>query len=154
MNILIINGPNLNLLGTREPEIYGSETLTDIARGLRKEFRAARFIFYQSNHEGDIIDRIQKALRERMDGIVINPGALTHYSYAIRDAVAMVKVPVIEVHISNIHTRESFRRHSVIAEVCKAQICGLGTKGYSVAVGMIMEHVGASGKSATKKKRL
>jgi 3-dehydroquinate dehydratase-2 len=153
MIILVVNGPNMNLLGTREPEIYGSITLKQIEQGLRKEYRNVRFLFFQSNHEGAIIDRLQKSLGEKADGIVLNPAALTHYSYAVSDAVAAMKVPVVEVHISNIHTREEFRRNSVIAEVCLAQVSGLGTRGYSVAVEMILEHLKSSGKLKLGKKK-
>ena len=153
MKILVVNGPNLNLLGTREPEIYGSMTLRQVEQGLRREFRAVRFLFFQSNHEGAVIDRLQKSLGEKVDGIVLNPGALTHYSYAVRDAVAMIKVPVVEVHISDIHAREEFRRHSVIADVCQAQVSGLGTRGYAVAVEMIREHLKTSGKIQQGKKK-
>lgn len=135
-NILLLNGPNLNRLGKREPEIYGSETLQDlesriIARG--KELEASVSVF-QSNHEGELIDRIHLAADEGMDGIIFNPGAFTHYSYAIRDAVASISVPVIEVHISNIHSREPFREHSVIAPVAAGQIAGLGFIGYELAL--------------------
>ena len=103
MNILVINGPNLNLLGTREPEIYGGQTLKDIEDELSESFPDVRFTFFQSNHEGAIIDRLQSAQLEKNDGIVLNAGAYTHYSYAIRDAIAALSIPVIEVHISNIH---------------------------------------------------
>ncbi|MEK4028839.1 MULTISPECIES: type II 3-dehydroquinate dehydratase [Bacillaceae] len=135
-SILLLNGPNLNRLGKREPEIYGSETLQDlesriIARG--KELGAFISAF-QSNHEGELIDRIHLAADEKMDGIIFNPGAFTHYSYAIRDAVASISVPVIEVHISNIHSREPFREHSVIAPVAAGQIAGLGFIGYELAL--------------------
>ncbi len=140
MNILVINGPNLNLLGTREPEIYGSETLKDIEDELRKAFPQIRFAFFQSNHEGAIIDRLQSAQAENNDGIVLNAAAYTHYSYAIRDAIAALSIPVIEVHISNIHLREEFRKHSVTAPVCKAQISGFGTAGYRIAVETLIQH--------------
>ena len=140
MTILIINGPNLNLLGTREPEVYGSFTLKDIEKGLRKSFAKVRFVFFQSNHEGAIIDKIQSTLKTNVDAIVINPAAFTHYSYAIRDAVAAVKVPVVEVHISNIHLREDFRKVSVIAPVCKAQISGFGIESYRIAVETLLNH--------------
>jgi len=129
--ILIINGPNLNLLGTREKEVYGTETLEDIARKVANE--AARLNvsveFIQSNHEGEIIDKIHAA-RGNTDAIIINPGAYTHYSIAIRDAIKAVEIPTIEIHLSNIHAREEFRSHSVIAPVCVGQICGFGSKSY------------------------
>lgn len=134
MRLLVINGPNLNLLGTREPHIYGYQTLADIEIELRDTFPEIDFKFFQSNHEGAIIDMIQTAMDGRFEGIVMNPGAFTHYSYAIRDAVAAVPVPAIEVHLSNIHLREPFRRTSVIAPVCKAQFSGFGSSGYTLAV--------------------
>lgn len=140
MNILVINGPNLNLLGTREPEVYGSQTLEDIEDGLRKAFPQVRLTFFQSNHEGAIIDRLQTAQGEKIDGIVLNAAAYTHYSYAIRDAIAAITVPVIEVHISNILMREEFRKQSVTAPVCKAQISGFGTDGYRIAVETLIQH--------------
>lgn len=134
--IRVLNGPNLNLLGTREPDIYGDQTLPDIKKRLEEEAGAydIELDFYQSNHEGDIIDRIHEAYRAGYDGIIINPGAFTHYSYAIRDAISSVNIPTIEVHLSNIHAREEFRSKSVIAPVCIGQICGLGADGYSAAL--------------------
>ena len=135
MNILVINGPNLNLLGKREPEIYGNETLSDIENMIRD--RAAKMgidvLFFQSNHEGAIIDRIHEGMGEA-DGIIINPGAYTHYSYAIRDAISAVQVPAVEVHLSDIHSREGFRHVSVISDVCVQQIAGFGSKGYLMAL--------------------
>jgi 3-dehydroquinate dehydratase II len=140
MKILVINGPNLNLLGNREPEIYGSQTLNDIEGELTSAFPQTTFTFFQSNHEGAIIDRLQSAGRDGNDGIVLNAAAYTHYSYAIRDAVAALRIPVIEVHISNIHLREEFRKNSVIAPVCKAQISGYGAAGYHIAVETLIQH--------------
>ena len=140
MTILVINGPNLNLLGTREPEIYGSLTLKDIEKGLRKSFAKVRFVFFQSNHEGAIIDKLQSTLTAKVDAVVMNPAAFTHYSYAIRDAVAALNIPVIEVHISNIQLREEFRKVSVIAPVCKAQISGFGLESYRIAVETLLNH--------------
>ena len=131
---------NLNLLGTREPEIYGSQTLQDIEDELRVSFPNVRFTFFQSNHEGAIIDRLQSAQPEKNDGIVLNAAAYTHYSYAIRDAIAALSIPVIEVHISNIHLREEFRKNSVTAPVCKAQISGFGAAGYHLAVETLIQH--------------
>tara|TARA_B100000315_G_scaffold260900_1_gene327040 strand:+ start:8252 stop:8680 length:429 start_codon:yes stop_codon:yes gene_type:complete len=131
MNILIINGPNLNLLGTREPEIYGRETLKEINDWLtvQPEAQKHELKFFQSNHEGEIIDKLHEE-RNWADGILINPGAFTHYSYAIRDAIESVGVPVVEVHLSDIHNREDFRKVSVIEPVCVKQISGLGKKSY------------------------
>ena len=140
MNILVINGPNLNLLGTREPEVYGKQTLKDIEDELRKTFPQVRFTFFQTNHEGAIIDMLQSAQTEKNDGVVLNAAAYTHYSYAIRDAIAALSIPVIEVHISNIHLREEFRKHSVTAPVCKAQISGFGAAGYRIAVETLIQH--------------
>ncbi|MBC8346777.1 MAG: type II 3-dehydroquinate dehydratase [Candidatus Marinimicrobia bacterium] len=131
MKILIINGPNLNLLGIREPEIYGNESLSDIENWLNEQLEVAdhSITWFQSNHEGELIDRIQEA-RGNADGIIINPGAFTHYSYAIRDAIAAVNIPTVEVHLSNIHDREDFRKVSVIKDVCLNQFSGLGKTGY------------------------
>ncbi|WP_010252579.1 type II 3-dehydroquinate dehydratase [Acetivibrio cellulolyticus] len=129
--ILIINGPNLNLLGTREKAVYGNETLEDIARKTNLEAQKLNVDvdFIQTNHEGEIIDRIHEA-RGKVDVIIINPGAYTHYSLAIRDAIKAVEIPAIEIHLSNIHAREEFRSHSVIAPVCVGQICGFGSISY------------------------
>ena len=140
MNILVINGPNLNLLGKREPEVYGNQTLKDIEDDLSRSFPDVRFAFFQSNHEGAIIDKLQSAQSEKNEGIVLNAAAYTHYSYAIRDAIAALSIPVIEVHISNIHLREEFRKNSVTAPVCKAQISGFGTAGYRIAVETLIQY--------------
>lgn len=131
---MVINGPNLNLLGKREPEIYGTTTLLDIENDLKKEFPNVSFEFHQSNHEGEIVGWLQKAVDGVCDGIILNPGAHAHYSYAIRDAVAAVSVPVVEVHLTNVHAREEFRHNSVIAPVCKGVIAGFGPAGYKLAV--------------------
>ncbi|MCI8388891.1 MAG: type II 3-dehydroquinate dehydratase [Clostridiales bacterium] len=135
MKILIMNGPNLNLLGEREPGIYGSESLDSINADLAK--RAAKLgvdtEFYQSNHEGALIDKLHAA-RGVFDAIVLNAGAYTHYSIAIRDAIAAIKLPVVEVHLSNIHARESFRENSVIAPVCAGQISGFGSYSYTLGL--------------------
>lgn len=134
MLIYVINGPNLNLLGTREPDIYGSTALADIENGLRAyaESKGHEIRFMGSNHEGVIIDAIHDA-GKNADGVILNAGALTHYSYAVRDAISAVNVPVIEVHISNVHAREEFRHKSVISAVCRGVLCGFGVKGYYMA---------------------
>lgn len=131
MNILVINGPNLNLLGTREPEIYGTDTLEELMMWLETspEGIGHSFKFYQSNHEGEIIDTIQDE-RHWAEGVIINPGAFTHYSYAIRDAISAVNISTIEVHLSDIKEREEFRKDSVIAPVCIQQFSGMGKNGY------------------------
>jgi 3-dehydroquinate dehydratase-2 len=135
-NILLINGPNLNLLGTREPEVYGSQTLTEIEEAAKMQASAAgaRLASFQSNHEGALIDRIQLAKQDGVDAIVINPGGLTHTSVALRDALAAVSIPFVEVHISNIHQREAFRQHSYLSAIAVGVICGLGGEGYRAAI--------------------
>lgn len=136
MKLLVLNGPNLNRLGKREPGIYGAETLQGIENHLRKvaSEELVEIAFYQSNHEGALIDKIHEAEDDGYDGIVFNPGAYTHTSIALRDAVSSVSVPVIEIHISNIHSREPFRQHSMIAPVCIGQLSGFGVHGYELAV--------------------
>ena len=135
MRVLIINGPNLNLLGKREPYIYGKQTLNDIETWFNNldYVKPHTICWFQSNHEGEIIDRLHESMNNT-DGIIINPGAFTHYSYAIRDAIAGINIPTIEVHLSNINNREKFRRISVINDVCVAQVSGLGKKSYSEAL--------------------
>ncbi|MGZ3411333.1 MAG: type II 3-dehydroquinate dehydratase [Xanthobacteraceae bacterium] len=135
-SIYVLNGPNLNLLGTREPEIYGHATLADVEKLCREQARASGFEieFRQSNHEGDIVDWLQEARAKKAAGAIINPGAFTHTSIAILDAVIASELPVIEIHISNIHAREEFRRHSHISKVAKAVICGFGIEGYRLAI--------------------
>ena len=134
--VLVLHGPNLNLLGAREPEIYGRETLSDIDRRLAATARAAGLALssFQSNHEGVLVERIQQAGREKLGFIVFNPAAYTHTSVALRDALAAVKIPFIEVHLSNVHAREPFRRHSYFAEIAVGTISGLGSQGYDLAL--------------------
>lgn len=134
-HIAVINGPNLNLLGKREPHIYGAETLADLEATLRKLAAelGVEISFFQSNHEGALIDHIQ-GLMGRAHGIILNPGGLTHTSVALRDALAAVSIPVYEVHISNIHTREPFRHHSYVSGIAAGVICGLGLAGYEYAL--------------------
>ncbi len=140
MRVLVLNGPNINLLGRREPDVYGTTTLAQIQLKLEKLAGelGVGIDFYQSNHEGDLIDRIHEA-EGKFDAIVFNPGAFTHYSIAIRDAVAAVTVPVIEVHISNVHAREEFRRKSVIAPVSAGQIAGFGADSYLLGLRAAIE---------------
>lgn len=138
MKILVVNGPNLNLLGEREPEIYGSESLSDINKWIESHSMSAEhcLYFYQSNHEGSIIDYLQ-AHRKSAEGVVINPGGLTHYSVALRDAIAGCQIPTVEVHISDVHAREDFRKVSMVTDVCLAQISGHGKVGYIEAIEML-----------------
>jgi 3-dehydroquinate dehydratase-2 len=133
--ILVLNGPNLNMLGTREPEIYGTTTLKDIENMIKEKAQSlgVETEFFQSNHEGDIVDKICNA-KNSFNGIIINPAAYTHTSVAIRDAISAVELPVIEVHLSNINSREEFRHKSLTAPVCKAQISGCGIYGYIFAL--------------------
>jgi 3-dehydroquinate dehydratase-2 len=132
MKILVLHGPNLDLLGTREPEIYGRETLDEINRRLRDLAAKANveLRIVQSNHEGALIDELHAARDTHFDGVLINPGALTHYSYALRDGIASVALPTVEVHLSNVHKREEFRHHSVLAVVCLGQVIGFGWRSY------------------------
>lgn len=151
MKILVINGPNLNFLGIREKGIYGNKDYTNLLNILEDKAKSAGITIetFQGNGEGQIIDRIQQGYHDGIDGLVINPGAYTHYSYAIRDALASITVPKIEVHISNIHQREEFRHNSVTAAVCNGQIAGLGLDGYLLAIdgilAMITNQSGNSG---------
>lgn len=135
MKILVINGPNLNLLGSRAPETYGRDTLESIITELELAGRKRGIDVdsFQSNNEGKLIDKLHEA-RGIYDGIIINPGAYTHYSYAIRDAIEAIEIPVVEVHLSNIYSREEFRHTSVISSVCRGTIAGLGKKGYFLAL--------------------
>ena len=147
--VYVLNGPNLNLLGKREPKIYGRATLRDVEKLCRQT--AARHKleveFRQSNHEGEIVDSIHEAAAKKAAGIVINPGAYTHTSVAIRDAVAAIDLPVVEVHISNIFAREHFRHHSHVAAVAKASLCGFGVAGYALAIDGLAALIGARRKS-------
>lgn len=132
-SIAIINGPNLNLLGTREPEVYGSQTFERYFKTLQQQFQEVGFTCFQSNVEGELINEIQRA-GKGYDGIILNPGGYTHTSVAIGDAIASISTPVIEVHISNVHAREDFRKISHVSAKCRGSIIGLGLKGYALAV--------------------
>ena len=147
IKISVINGPNLNLLGIREPGVYGDQTLQDIENKLSREAKdyGIQLDFYQSNHEGGLIDQIHKAYLEGCQGLIINPGAFTHYSFAIRDALTAVKLPAIEVHLSNIHAREEFRTKSVVAPACIGQIGGLGADSYSAALFALNRRINRKG---------
>ena len=141
MKIIVINGPNLDMLGKREPTVYGNNTLEDLENYIRNEFKEKIDVeFFQSNYEGAIIDMLHRA-NDEFDGVVINPGAFTHYSYAIHDAIKSIKTKVVEVHISNVHQREEFRQKSVTAAACIGQISGLGFYGY--ILGIVLLAVGA-----------
>ncbi len=135
-SILVIQGPNLNLLGSREPEVYGKTTMEDIHQKLGEIAKAhsVELSTFQSNHEGELIDRSQKAKKDGVDFIIINPGAFTHTSVALRDALIGVAIPFTEVHLSNIHQREEFRKHSYLSDIATGVICGLGAIGYELAL--------------------
>ncbi len=139
--VLVLNGPNLNLLGTREPGIYGSQTLADIEQALAVQAQARKvaIAFFQSNHEGALIDRIHAAREDRTDFIIINAGALTHTSIGLRDALAAVAIPFVEVHLSNVHRREGFRHHSYLSDLAIGSIVGLGPAGYRFALEFALE---------------
>jgi 3-dehydroquinate dehydratase II len=141
MKILVINGPNLNLLGTREPQTYGSTTLAQIEASLQAlaAERGVALACFQSNHEGALIDRIHAAREQAVDAIVINPGGLTHTSVALRDALAGVAIPFVEVHISNVHRREAFRHHSYLSDLAVAVLAGFGVGGYTMALRFVLD---------------
>jgi 3-dehydroquinate dehydratase-2 len=139
MHIVVVNGPNLDILGKREPEIYGSLSLWDIENQVKNKCPNAKFEFYQSNSEAGVIDALHKAMEISVIGVILNAGAFTHYSYAVRDAVAAIKAPVIEVHLSNTDAREEFRKTSVIAPVCKGVIAGFGARSYELAASYLLE---------------
>jgi 3-dehydroquinate dehydratase-2 len=143
MDVLVINGPNLNALGRREPEIYGSTTLADIEVGLVAQGAAAGLDVdtFQSNHEGEIIDRLYQAQQDGTKFVIINPGALTHTSVALRDALASVQIPFIEVHISNVHAREEFRRHSYLSDLAVGVMAGFGGYGYTMALDFLINRL-------------
>ena len=143
MKILIVNGPNLNLLGEREPEVYGSESLADVNAWIVEQAAAQghELVFFQSNHEGVIIDHLQ-AHRREADAVIINPGGLTHYSVALRDAISGCQIPTVEVHLSDIHAREAFRQVSMIKDVCLTQIAGRGKQGYVDALEFLNQELG------------
>ena len=142
MKLLIINGPNINLIGKREVDVYGKENLNQIINWVSKNIKSLKvdLIWFQSNSEGKIIDKLHWAIEKKIEGVVINPGAYTHYSYAIRDAISSIEIPTIEVHLSNIDKRENFRRVSVIKEVCIEQIMGKGKEGYLEAINILFEN--------------
>ncbi len=144
MNLLLVNGPNLNLLGERKPEVYGTTTLLDIEADVAAAAgaRGAAVICFQSNHEGAIIDFLHEH-RKLADGVVINAGAYTHTSVALRDAIEAIQIPVVEVHISNTHAREGFRHRSLISPVCLGQVTGLARAGYTVATNLLLDHLEA-----------
>ncbi|MBQ2276693.1 MAG: type II 3-dehydroquinate dehydratase [Lachnospiraceae bacterium] len=143
MKLLVINGPNINFLGIREKGIYGEENYDYLLSTLEAKAMELdiKVDVFQSNHEGAIIDRIQEAYSDGTNGIIINPGAFTHYSYAIRDALASIQLPKLEVHISNVYKREEFRHHSVTAPVCNGQLAGLGLKGYLYAMEAMVDMI-------------
>ena len=143
MNLLVLNGPNLNLLGKREPELYGDKTLSDISKRLITIAKKHKHTidFFQSNAEHELVARIHAAVDDKTDFIIINPAAFTHTSVALRDAMLGVKIPFIEVHLSNVHAREDFRQHSYLSDIAVGVICGLGAQGYEFALQAGLEHL-------------
>jgi 3-dehydroquinate dehydratase-2 len=143
LRILVVNGPNLNLLGTREPQTYGSTTLAEIEQALAEKAAAAGISLgcFQSNHEGAIVERIHQARDEKTDFLLINPAAFTHTSVAIRDAIAGVGIPFVEIHLSNVHKREAFRHHSYFSDLAEGVICGFGWRGYLYALDFALERL-------------
>lgn len=140
--VLVLNGPNLNLLGAREPSVYGSSTLADLERRLTEHAPdSINLEFFQSNHEGEMIDRIHQVMHGGADAIIMNPGAWTHTSVAIRDALSAVALPFVEVHISNVHAREAFRHHSYFSDIALAVIAGCGMEGYAYALNTLNQHL-------------
>lgn len=146
LRILVLHGPNLNLLGTREPEVYGHTTLADIHQAMEARAKVAgvQIESFQSNHEGELIDRVHSARSEGIEFILINPGGYTHTSVALRDALAGVAIPFIEVHLSNVHAREEFRRHSYFSDIAVGVICGLGAQGYLLALDAALARIARS----------
>ena len=144
MKILVINGPNLNMLGIREPDIYGNRTYDDLVATTREAAAelGVETLFYQSNHEGDLVDKIQEAFYKHIDGIVINPGAYTHTSVALLDAVKAVQIPTVEVHISDVDKRDEFRKISYIRQACIATVSGMGFEGYTEAIRILIKELG------------
>jgi len=147
--ILVLHGPNLNLLGSREPAVYGRLTLAQVDREIKRygQTRGVRVECHQSNHEGELIDLLQTAARKGFAAVVFNPGAFTHYSIALRDAVSAIALPVVEVHLSNVHAREEFRRHSVIAPAARGQISGFGLQSYLLGIDAALGTLGPRGDS-------
>jgi 3-dehydroquinate dehydratase-2 len=145
VKVLVMNGPNLNLLGMREPGVYGSASLGDVEGDLRALAGdlGVDIDFYQSNHEGALVDRIQQARADRVDFVIINAGAFTHTSVAIRDALSGVSIPFVEVHISNVHKRDAFRRHSYLSDIAEGVIVGLGVQGYELALRYVHRRLGS-----------
>lgn len=143
--ILLLHGPNLNLLGSREPDVYGATTLADINRAAEAQCaeRGCELATFQSNSESDLIDRVHQSRTEGVDAIVINPAAFTHTSVALRDAISAVAIPMVEVHLSNVHAREAFRRHSYFSDIAVGVICGFGATSYTLALQAALDHIAA-----------